>query len=156
MKENVLEVLLFIFEHFYDDETGLSKEDTDLVETLEQCGFGRGEVEKALVWLDGLLELREHHQAPCTHHTKAFRVYTDFEKQRLSVDCQGFILFMEHMGVLDPQTREMVIDRAIALEAPDVEIEQLKWVVMMVLYNMPDKESEYTWLENLDADLQIH
>lgn len=156
MKENVLEVLLFIFEHFYDDEHGLAKEDTDLVETLEQCGFGRGEVQKALVWLDGLLDLRERHQAPCTHHTKAFRVYTDFEKQRLSVDCQGFILFMEQMGVLDPQTREMVIDRAIALEAPDVEIEQLKWVVMMVLYNMPDKESEYTWLENLDADIQIH
>ena len=64
MKENVLEVLLFIFEHFYDDEHGLSKEDTDLVETLEQCGFGRGEVQKALIWLDGLLELRERDQAP--------------------------------------------------------------------------------------------
>ena len=156
MKENVLEVLLFIFEHFYDDDHGLSKEDTDLVETLEQCGFGRGEVEKALVWLDGLLELREQNHAPCANNSKAFRVFSDFEKQRLSCDCQGFILFMEQMGVLDLQTREMVIDRAIALEAPDVEIEQLKWVVMMVLYNMPDKESEYIWLENLDADIQFH
>lgn len=156
MKENVLEVLLFIFEHFFDDQHGLAKQETDLVETLEQCGFGRGEVEKALLWLDGLIDLREQDYAPYADTVKAFRIFTDYEKSRLNADCQGFILFMEQMGILDCQTREMVIDRAIALDALDVDLEQMKWVVMMVLYNMPDKESEYIWLENLDIDMQLH
>jgi len=156
MKENVLEVLLFIFEHFFDDEHGFSNEETEMIEALEQCGFGKGEVKKALLWLDGLLELREQNYAPCTDTSKAFRVFSEYEKLRLNADCRGFILFMEQMDILDCKTREMVIDRAIALDSPDVEIEQLKWIVMMVLYNMPDKEGEYIWLENLDTDIQIH
>ena len=63
---------------------------------------------------------------------------------------------MEQMDGLDCQAREMVIDRAIALESEEVDLERLKWVVMMVLYNMPDKEGEYIWIENLNRNCQLH
>jgi len=156
MKEDVLEVLLFIFEHFFDDDAGYTEQDDDLVSTLEQCGFGRNEVTKALVWLDDLVDLRDQDYSPDADETTAIRIYTSYEREKLNTDCRGFILFMEQMGILDTQAREMVIDRAIALEGEEVDLDRLKWVVMMILYNMPDKEGEFVWIENLDLEYQIH
>lgn len=156
MKEDVLEVLLFIFEHFVDDDSGYTEQDDDLVSTLVQCGFGSNEVNKALLWLDDLVDLRGQDYSPDANKTTAIRVYTSYEEERLNTDCRGFILFLEQMEVLDCQAREMVIDRAIALEGEEVDLDRLKWVVMMVLFNMPDKEGEFVWIENLDLQHQLH
>ena len=156
MKEDVLEVLLFIFEYFFDDESSYSEKDDDLVSTLEQCGFGSSEVNKALLWLDDLVDLKELDYSPGADKTTAIRVYTPYEKEKLSTDCRGFVLFMEQMDILDCKARELVIDRAIALEGEDVDLDRLKWVMMMVLYNMPDKEGEFVWIENLDLECQLH
>ena len=156
MKEDVLEVLIFIFEHFYDDESGNVENNDELVSTLEQCGFGNSEVNKALLWLDDLEDLRDHDYSPDANKNNTIRIYTSYEEEKLNTNCRGFILFLEQMRILDCQSREMVIDRAIALEGEEVNIDRLKWVVMMVLYNMPDKEGEFIWIENFDLDYQIH
>ena len=156
MKEDVLEVLLFIFEHFFDEDDGYLSQEEDIVATLVECGFGKNEVHKALIWLDDLVDLREQNYSPKADKCTAIRLYTSYECEKLNTDCRGFILFMEQMGILDCHTREMVIDRAIALEGEEVNVDRLKWVVMMVLFNMPDKESEYVWIENLDLKPQLH
>ncbi len=160
MNEDVLEVLLFIFEHFLDDDSHYLEQDEDLVTTLVECGFSRNEISKAMLWLDDLVDLREHSYLPAASNTTGIRIYTDSEMEKLDVDCRGFILFLEQMNVLDYHTREMVIDRAIALEmelkGDSIDMERLKWVVMMVLYNMPDRESEYVWIENMDLQYLIH
>ncbi len=156
MKEGVLEVLLFIFEHFSDIHSDVNESENDLLSTLEECGFARSEINKALHWFDELARLREQNYSPKANNTKAYRIYSALETEKLNVNCRGFIHFLEQMKVLDCQAREMVIDRAIALEGEEVDFEQLKWVVMMVLYNMPDKEGEYVWIENMDMEYQIH
>ena len=53
------------------------------------------------------------------------------------------------MPELNATTRELVIDRVMALDGDDVDLEQLKWVVLMVLFNQPDQEAAFTWLEDL-------
>ncbi len=156
MKENFLEVLLFIFEHFTANDLDVEEPENHLVSTLEECGFSSNEVDKALIWLDELALLREQNYSPKANITNAYRIYPPYEAEKLDVDCRGFIHFLEQMGVLDCQTRELIIDRAIALEGDEVNFEQLKWVVMMVLYNMPDKESEYVWIENMGLEHQLH
>jgi Smg protein len=59
---------------------------------------------------------------------------------------------MEQMGVLDMTTREMVIDRAMALEEREVDLEQLKWVILMVLFNQPGQEEAFAWMEDMVLD----
>ena len=44
---------------FSDEDSAIAEQDDDLVSTLEQCGFGKSEVNKALLWLDDLVDLRE-------------------------------------------------------------------------------------------------
>ena len=42
-----------------------------------------------------------------------------------------------------PAVREMVINRVMALESDsEVDIEELKWVVMMVLFNSAEEQDE--------------
>ncbi|MHB8416035.1 MAG: DUF494 family protein, partial [Acidiferrobacteraceae bacterium] len=52
-------------------------------------------------------------------------------------------------GVLDPVTRELVLERVMALEAEEIDLEQMKWVILMVLFNRPGQEQAYAWVEDL-------
>ena len=71
------------------------------------------------------------------------------EEKRLDIECRGFLIFLEQMGVLDDASRELVIDRIMALESPDIDLEQVKWVVLMVLFNQPGLEEAFSWMENM-------
>ena len=34
----------------------------------------------------------------------------------------------------------------------EIDLDQLKWVVLMVLFNQPGRESAYAWMEDLVID----
>ena len=66
---------------------------------------------------------------------RAIRVFSGFEQLRLDTDCRGYLMHLEHIGILSAGQRELVIDRLMALDADDIDIEQVKWVVLMVLFS---------------------
>ncbi len=43
----------------------------------------------------------------------------------------------------------MVIDRVMALDAAEFDLEDLKWVILMVLFNIPGYENAYQQMEDL-------
>ncbi len=67
----------------------------------------------------------------------------------MDAGCRGFLLFLEQIQVLNLETREMVIDRVMALDNAEFDLEDLKWVVLMVLFNIPGYESAYQQMEEL-------
>lgn len=77
------------------------------------------------------------------------RIYTKKEKMRLDASCQGFLLFLEQIQVLNLETREMVIDRVMSLDNTEFELEDLKWVVLMILCSVPGYENTYQQMEEL-------
>ena len=79
----------------------------------------------------------------------SIRLFNSFELSRLDPDCRGYILYLEQIGILSPTQREVVIDRLMALDGSDIDIEQLKWVVMMVLFSQPGQEQAYARMEDL-------
>ena len=64
----------------------------------------------------------------------------------------GISVFLEHSGVLDSTSRELVIDRVLALESDEIDIAQLKWIILMVLFNQPGQEQAFVWMEDLVMD----
>ena len=68
---------------------------------------------------------------------------------RLDADCRGFITYLEQIGILPPTQREILIDRLLALETPDINVAQIKWVVLMVLFSQPGQELAYARMEDL-------
>ncbi|MEE8386356.1 MAG: DUF494 domain-containing protein [Dehalococcoidia bacterium] len=152
MKESVLDVLMYLFELYFDDDTELDSDREALKQELIEAGFPESEIGKAFEWLEGLtagdavVEPREGDDVP------AFRVYTDEECARLNLECRSFLLFLEQVRVLDSITRDLVIDRIDALEGAEIDLEQLKWVVLMVLFNRPGKEAVFAWMEDFVLD----
>ena len=59
------------------------------------------------------------------------------------------MLYLDHNDILDPVHRELVIDRVMALESEHIDLEQLKWVVLMVLFNQPGQEAAFAWMHDL-------
>ena len=147
MKENVLDVLMYLFENYMYDEPEVDPDREELQSSLLEAGFTQAEISKAFDWLDELAEHRELPEVPCASDGPV-RVYADCEQVRMDVECRGFLTYLEHIGILDNTRRELVIDRVMALEANDVDLDDLKWIVLMVLFTQPGQEANYAWMEN--------
>lgn len=152
MKENVFDVLMYLFENYMDEGPEFNPDQETLTAELSEAGFARGEIRKAFSWLEGLAALRGGPASAELPGARSLRHFTAQERAKLDTGCRGFLLEMEHSGVLTPITREIVIDRVMALETDDIAIEQLKWVMLMVLFNQPGQETAYDFLENLVFD----
>lgn len=147
MKENVLDVLMYLFEHYMDDDTDSEPDRQDLASRLQEAGFPSSEIDRALGWLDRLVS--EEPVAARVGSEAAQRVYTFDEQNRLDLEARGFLVFLEQNGLLTPGTRELVIDRVMELDAEEIDLDQLKWVVLMVLFNQPDDSIAYSRLEEV-------
>jgi len=149
MKEGVIDVLMYIFSSYADQEDSLPEDRHGIDADLRAAGFDSLEIDKAFEWLDGLA-LDE--DIPAINQTsQATRIYALQETQRLADNALGFLLFLEQSGVLTPKLRELVINRVMALDADSVvDIEELKWVVMMVLFNSAEEHDENTLMHYED------
>jgi len=155
MKENVLDALMYLFEQYYlDDESDVSPDHDSIKGRLQEAGFLEGEIDKAINWLEELSS-DQHTPDGAVPAPRSFRIYTDQESARLNQECRGFLLFLEQSEILTPVSRELVIDRFMALETDEIDLEQLKWVVLMVLFTQPGEEEAYAWMEDLVFDNPI-
>ena len=59
MKENMLEVLIYLFENYIINSDSFDPGQEELAKELIGAGFPDGEVDKAFVWLEGLLDVCE-------------------------------------------------------------------------------------------------
>jgi Smg protein len=140
VKDNVLDLLIYLFENYMsaDDEP---RPDRNILKLeLDKAGFAEPDIERALEWLDGLSGEQLGKVAEAT--ARAVRVFSSQELVRLDTDVRGY-------WILSGTERELVIDRLMALEADEIDIEQVKWVVLMVLFSQPGQESAYAQMEDL-------
>jgi Smg protein len=151
MKETVLDVLIYLFDHYVEEELEITPDQEDLKTQLIQAGFADIQVDKAIDWLEGLATQKDELDTGVLR-SRSIRVFNDIENEKLDVECKGFLLFLEQSGVLDSEDRELVIDRVMALETDSIELQQLKWVVLMVLFNRPGKEAAFAWMEDIVMD----
>ena len=146
MKETVLDVLMYLFENYQHGEFSDMDNQETLRDELIAAGFPAEEVAHAFDWLDGLTEQK---QRPLIFSPRcSLRVYSREESSRLSVDCRGFLLYLEQLGILDGSSRELVIDRLMAIE-DEVDLERVKWVCLLVMVDQPNAEEAYDHLEDL-------
>lgn len=152
MGQSVLDVLIYLFEHYMEEDAELALDRPSLSAELKSAGFDDSQVEQAFDWLHGLASQSRQQSESRLPDSSAIRVFTPQETERLDLESRGFLLFLEQIGVLDPGTRELVIDRVMALGSEDLDVEQVKWIVLMVLFNQPGHEEAFVWMENLVMD----
>jgi Smg protein len=156
MYEDMVDVLIYLYENYMDGDTPPPADQHELKEELTEAGFSTGEIDKALTWLDELADTVGGSEDD-PYADQAMRIYTDRECRRLDVESRGLLLFLEHNGILDSVSRELVVERALALDTTALTVDELKWIVLLVLMNRPGKEDAFTQMEemvyNSDASL---
>jgi Smg protein len=128
------DILVYLFENCHHAE--LAHERDRVAKKLSAAGFEDSDISEALHWLAGVLSVpagAPGKQLPdsCT----SFRAYAPRELAKLDAQCRGFLMSLEHSGMLNALTREHVIERALAASGATLSLEQLKLIVLMVLWN---------------------
>jgi len=153
----MFDILMYLFENLVHSEHEFRVDQDELTDELIRAGFHHDEIYKALAWLEKLSALQEtdsENYIAKTSTPNSTRIFTYEEQLRLDLQCRGFLLFLEQVNVLDAGTREMVVDRVMEIDTNEFCLEDLKWVVLMVLFNIPGKELAYEQMEDLLFDDQ--
>ena len=148
MTGSVLDILIYVFDQYMLAEVPEVPERETLAADLERAGFGRHNVERVVDWLADLAGERSRHDVP----SRAMRLFSEDELEHISTACRGYLLQLEQQGILSALQREIVIDRLVALEGDEIDIDRLKWLVLMVLSSQPGQEQACARMEDLVFD----
>ena len=157
MKQNVVDVLMYLFENIIAGENMVypDSEHEHMFDRLEDLGFPPNEIISAFDWLEDLAEIHSAKLDDANDaqivNTKSVRIYSTLEKFILEPECISFLMHLEQNQVINPSSREIILDRVTALDV-ELGLEQLKWIVMIVLYSQPGEETAYAWMENMVFD----
>lgn len=147
----MMDILMYLFETYIHSDIELMVDQDELADELSRAGFHQDDIFKALSWLEKLALLQDADKIPYLSGSAltSVRIFTMKEMNRLDTQCRGFLIFLEQISVLSPEIREMVIDRVMELETQEFVLDDLKWVILMVLFNVPGNERAYDQMEDL-------
>jgi Smg protein len=152
MSDTAIDVLVFLFDNYLDAEMNLAAEEDSLEYELEQAGFPVGEIHKAFDWLGDLADVQSDYDAFEQMDKQSQRVFTARELRKLDKSSRGFLMHLEKLGLLDPTSREIILDRAMAIDVDELSLDQFKRVVGLVMLNRPSHDAVLAWVEDLIYD----
>jgi Smg protein len=145
----MIDILVFLFENYFHTE---AYPDSDtLARKLSAAGFEDDDINEALDWLSGLEAASDSAFPPELASSNAFRCFSSVETNKLDCDSRGFVQFLETAGILNPLCREIILERAMALDDKVVTLDKIKVIVLMVLWTQRQSMSTLI-LEELLAD----
>ncbi|HEV3008725.1 MAG TPA: DUF494 domain-containing protein [Burkholderiales bacterium] len=127
------DILVFVFENCQQADLAYDRE--RVAKKLSAAGFEDSDISEALHWLAGMARAPQGVREPLPDARSSFRAYAPRELAKLDAGCRGFLITLEQSGILGAETRELVIERALAAAGEALSLEQLKLVVLMVLWN---------------------
>jgi Smg protein len=131
----MFDILVYLFENC--QKTDLSQHSALVARKLSAAGFEDSDISGTLAWLAGVL-----------------RAFAPRECAKLDTGCRGFLIYLEHTCVIDPGLRELVIDRALSASTQSLTLDQLKLIVLMVLWNEKTPTGQLIAEDLLSDDVQ--
>lgn len=148
MKENVIDVLMFLFDNYLSYEEGMPEDEMTLACELEEAGFEVSEITQAFDWLGELADLQDL-EVENLSHRRSMRIFTAKEREKLDVACLSYLLQLEETGFIDVVTREMILERAMVIQAPHIALQAFKRIVGLVMLNSPQYKDNFAFIEDL-------
>ncbi|MFZ6688949.1 DUF494 family protein [Undibacterium sp. SXout11W] len=128
----MFDILVYLYETYYRPDA--CPDTAALVKKLSAVGFPEDEISEALDWLTGLAMTTDQTQ-PAPKSSTGFRVYAPIEQSALGSQAIGFIQFLESAGLLTSLQREIVIERALAVNESPLPLDKLRIIVLMMLWS---------------------
>ena len=141
----MFDILVYLYETYYRPDA--CPEPAALARKLSAVGFDDVEISEAIVWLTDLTEMAGA-ETSSAFSSSGTRFYVQQELDALGSAAIGFIQFLESAKVLSPVQREIVVERALALEESPVGLGKLKIIVLMLLWSQ-GKEPDALMFDDL-------
>jgi Smg protein len=145
----MFDILVYVFENCR--QADVSSDPERVAKRLSAAGFEDAEINAALHWLAGIVRAPQRSLAPLPARDDAFRVFAPKELAKLDVECRGLLMQLEHAGILSTQDREHILERALATADDVLSLDQLRLIILMVLWNQQAPASQLVAEELLSA-----
>lgn len=138
----MFDILVYLYETYYRPDT--CPDSIALAKKLSSVGFDEDEIVAALDWLSGLADTSNQlaSDAIDVSMTRAslvnatgFRVFTEEEAAVLGSEAIGYLYYLQSTKVLDAQQREIVVERAMAVDEVPLSLSKFKVIVLMILWS---------------------
>ena len=146
----MFDILVYLYETYYRPDA--CPDPQVLAKKLSAIGFDDEEITDAIDWLNVLT--RTAKSSPKQSDAKSFRIYAVQETTQLGIAALGFIQFLESAKLINPLQREIIIERALAVEETPIPLDKLKIIVLMMLWSQ-GKEPDLLMFDELLSDDQI-
>jgi Smg protein len=148
----MFDVLVYLYETYYRPEACPDPE--ALTKKLSAVGFEEDEISQALGWLTDLAETNNDFFDRYPQQTSVsfgMRIYAPQEMEVLGTEAIGFLQFLESAKLINSIQREIIIERALAASEPEVSLDKLKVIILMVLWSQ-GKEPDGLIFDELFSD----
>lgn len=151
MKEELFEVLMYLFENHIRSEKPEQLSQESLFTELAEAGFKPDVIDKAFDWLDNVAALHsaEEESENPLELSSGFRVYSREEKDHFGWEIISLLTKLERLDVLNSYTREIVVNRLFSIDPQEIDEHRVKWMTLMVLIDDPEHETALATLEQL-------
>ena len=147
IKEDFLDILLYLFEYYSEDPVRESDTSFVIRDHLIDAGFQDAAIDHAMDWVEIFKNPREDMMlhAPSI---SSVRILSDDEKNLLDVECQNYISRLEKFGLLTPEKRELLIDKLTSIGFEPMDLEVVKALSILMLFQEPSVEVRLHAYEN--------
>lgn len=128
----MFEILMYLFESYFDADSYPAPD--KLSRKLSAAGFEDEEISDALTWLSGLQQQNPDGYPADLQHA-GIRHFAAQELLYIGDEARRFLTFAEQQRMISVVEREMIIDRAVALQYEHLGLDKLKLIMLMVLWN---------------------
>lgn len=129
----MFDILVYLVENYF--HSGDFPDVETISKRLSAAGFEDDDISEALTWLSGFEQTEHGTTYPTFNSSRGFRVYADEELSSLTTEARGFILFLEDSEIITAPQRELIVERILAIAEPGVDLEKVKLIVLVVLWN---------------------
>lgn len=141
-RESMFEVLVYMFENYVVDN--IQPDHNTLTKELFAAGFDHSEITDAVEWFNTLESMAS---VDAEHSSASTRIYSEEEKTKFDTESLNFLVFLAHANIINLIQHEIVIERAMALPQTSIHLDEIRWVVLMVLRKQ-GKTKDFLFVED--------
>ncbi len=147
IKEDFLDILLYLFEYYSEDPVRESDTSFVIRDHLIDAGFQDAVIDHAMDWVEIFKDPKEDTMLHVPS-SSSVRILSDDEKNLLDVECQNYISRLEKFGLLTPEKRELLIDKLTSIGFEPMDLEVVKALSILMLFQEPSVEVRLHAYEN--------
>jgi len=138
----MLDLLIYLFENYISTKPKLNMNDITL--ELEEAGFNNKDISSAFDWFNHLEKINNR---PKLIHKNSLRVLSQKEYEKISKEGFTFLTFLLNAKILNSTEFEVILDQIMILNQKSINIDEMRWIVMMTLWKS-GKENSYLFVED--------